>query len=212
IFEICSAGVNISPELSELSRRVAGDGRHPATGTIDVDKRPSLDVVSPLPLDRESRVGVLDMGWLGIAIASQPRGQVVERIQQPCIAGFGREKNQLANADNAPVVLGSPLLNVAHLVGKPKTLAIYHTWARSPLNPFPTWSACRGVGHGTLHPLVRPSAGVRLSLLRPHRHSRLPDGPLPARARGLLLPRGWRRAGNHQGDIKRAHQPLPGLG
>src|SRR5215831_17998930 len=38
-------------------------------------------------------------------------------------------------------------------------------FARSPLNPFPTWSACRGVGHGTLHPLVRPSAGVRLSLL-----------------------------------------------
>jgi hypothetical protein len=30
----------------------------------------------------------------------------------------------LANADNAPVVLGSPLLNVAHLVGKPKTFTM----------------------------------------------------------------------------------------
>src|SRR5215471_15229463 len=139
MFEICSAGVSISSKLAELSRWVAGDSRYPATGTIDVDKRPSLDVVLPLPLDRESGVGVLDMDRFGIAIASQPRGQVVERIQQPGIAGFGREQNQLANADNAPVVLGSPLLNVAHLVGKPKTLAIHYPLARSPLNPLPTW-------------------------------------------------------------------------
>jgi hypothetical protein len=94
-------------------------------------------------------------GWrFGVAIASQPRGKVVESIEQPGIADFGREKNQLANGDHALVVLGRPLLNVAHLVGKPKTLAVHHTLARSPFNPFPIWSACRGVGHGTLHPLA----------------------------------------------------------
>jgi hypothetical protein len=116
-------------ELSELVRWVAGDGRQPATKIIDVDKDPSLDVVSPLPLDREASVGVLDVDRLGIAITGQPRGQVVESIEQPCIAAFGREENQLANGNNALVVLGSPTLNVAHLVGKAKTLAVHHPFA-----------------------------------------------------------------------------------
>src|SRR5215831_13034191 len=81
-------------KLGELSRWVAGDSRHPATVTIDIDEGPSLDVVLPLPLDRESRVGILDMDRFGIAIASQPCGQVVDSIEKPRITGFGREKNQ----------------------------------------------------------------------------------------------------------------------
>jgi hypothetical protein len=86
-------------ELSELLRWVAGDGRDPATMTIDVDECASLDVVLPLPRDRESGVGVLDVDRLGIPISGQPRSQVIDSIEQPRIASFGREENQLANGD-----------------------------------------------------------------------------------------------------------------
>ena len=104
--------------------------------TIDVDEISALDAVLSLPLDRESRVGIFDADRFRITVAGHPRRQVIGRIEQPRIAGFGREENQLANGDNAPVVLGSPTLNVAHLVGKAKTLAVCDgrplwVWARS---------------------------------------------------------------------------------
>src|SRR5499427_9879750 len=175
--------------------------------TIDVDEGSSLDAVLSLPLDRERRVGVLDMDRFGIALARRPHGQVIGRIEQPGIAGFGREQDKRANRHDPFVVLGGTPLNVADLVGKAKTLAVHHTCARSPFNPCPSRRACCGLGHGTLQPPVRPPAGLCLPLLRPHRHSRLPDRSLAARARRLLLPRGDRHSSNHQGDSKRAdHQ------
>ena len=42
---------------------------------------------------------------------------------------------------------------------------------------------------------VRQPADVRLPLLRPHCHSRLPQRPVAARAGGALLPSGARRSG-----------------
>src|SRR5258707_996635 len=199
-------------KLGELLRWVIGDGCHSTGMTVHVDEGPSLNTVLPFPPDRECGVGVLDVDRFGFSIAGQPRGQVIEGIEQPRISGFGREKNQLANGDDALVVLGSPTLNVVDLIGNAKTLAVHHTFALSPFDLLSTCPACRGAGHGTLHPVIRPLAGVRLSLLRPHRHSRLPDAALPARARGLLPSRGHWRPGDHQGDFKRAHQPLPELG
>jgi hypothetical protein len=146
----------------------------------------------PFASDCECGFGVLDVDRFGISIAGQPRGQVIESIEQPRISGFGREKNQLANGDDALVVLGSPTLNVVDLIGKAKTLAVHYTFARSPFDPLSICPACRGAGHGTL-PVIRPLAGIRLSLLRALRHSRLSDAALPARARGLFLSRGhWR--------------------
>src|ERR1700746_2512862 len=197
-------------KLGELLRGVTVDGRHPTTMTIH--EGPSLNTVLPLPPDREGDVGVLDVNRFGIAIAGQPRGQVIEGIEQPGISGFGREENQLADCDDALAVLSTPTLNVVDLIGKPKTLAVHHTFARSPFDPLKTCPARDGVGHGTLHPAVRPPAGLRLSLLRPHRHSRLSDAAQPPRARGPLLPRGQWRPGDHQGDFKRAPQSLPELG
>jgi hypothetical protein len=102
-------------------------------------------VILPLPLDRERGVGVLDVDRFWIPVAGQPRGQVIDSIEQPRIAGFGREQNQLANGDNARVVLDSPSPNVANLVGKAITPAVHHTFARSPFDPFPTCATCRGV-------------------------------------------------------------------
>jgi hypothetical protein len=42
-------------------------------------------------------------------------------------------------------VLGSSTLNVADFVGKPKTLAVHHTFARSPFDPFPACAAVVGL-------------------------------------------------------------------
>ena len=75
--------------------------------TLDVDEGPSLDVVLPLPLDRESGVGVLDMNRFGIAIASQPCGQVIERIEQPGIAGGFRKVGNNSRFKNVMLALRS---------------------------------------------------------------------------------------------------------
>src|SRR5215472_12871328 len=198
--------------MRELLGWVTEDRRHPAAMIIDVDEAPSLDPVVPLPLDRESGVGVLDVNRFGVTVPGHPGSQMVGRIEQPRIAGFRREQDELADPNDALVVLGRAPLNVAHLVGKAKTLAVHYTLARSPGNPLATRSACPGFRHGTLHPAVRPPAGVCLSLLRPHRHSRLPDWSLAARARRPLLSQRDRRPGDQQGDPKRADPALPEVG
>jgi hypothetical protein len=79
----------------ELFGWVTEDRRRPAGITIDVDEASALDAVLPLPLDRERRVGVLDLDRFGIALAGDQHGQVIARIEQPSIAGFGREQPQL---------------------------------------------------------------------------------------------------------------------
>jgi hypothetical protein len=38
-------------------------------------------------------------------------------VEQPGIAGFGGEQDQLADGDDAAVVLGGWALNVAHFIG-----------------------------------------------------------------------------------------------
>ena len=60
--------------------------------TIDVDEVSALDAVLSLPLDRESRVGIIDVDRFGITLARHPRRQVIGRIEQPRIAGFAREQ------------------------------------------------------------------------------------------------------------------------
>jgi hypothetical protein len=99
-------------------------------------------------------------------------------------------------------VLGGPTLNVADLVGKAKTLAVHHTFARSTFDPVATLPGFCGVGHGIIHPAVRLTGGVRLSLLRPHRHSRLSNRSVTARPSGALLPTGRRRSGDHTGGYQ----------
>ena len=53
----------------------------------------------------------------------------------------------------------------------------------------------------TVHPAVRRSAGLRLPLLRPHCHLRLPQRAVAARAGGALLPSSRRRSGGQQGVL-----------
>src|SRR6202035_3284968 len=78
------------------------------------------------------------------------------------IASFGREQDELTDADHPSGVVGRAALNVADLTGETKALAVHHALAESRLDA--------GVCHGTFHQVVRRLAAVRLPLLRPHCH------------------------------------------
>src|SRR5258708_1133546 len=79
-------------------------------------------------------------------------------------------------------VVGCSTLNVADLIGETEALAVHHALARSTLDA--------GVCHGTFHQVVRRLAAIRLPLLRPHCHSRLPQRAVTARTGGALFPKG----------------------
>ena len=68
-------------KLGELLRWVTGDGCHSTALTVHVDEGPSFDAILPLPADRECCVRVLELDWFGVAIAGQPRRQMIESIE-----------------------------------------------------------------------------------------------------------------------------------
>ena len=96
-----------------------------------------------------------DVDRLALAVSSQPCGEPIGGVEQPGIAGFGGEQDQLTESDDAAVVVGCPALNIAHLIGEPKTLALDDPLARSTLDGFSTPSGPCGDGHGIVHPAVR---------------------------------------------------------
>jgi hypothetical protein len=57
--------------------------------------------------------------------AAEPCGEEISAVELPCIAGFNREQDQLTNRDDASVMVGGPLLDVAHLVGQPNATAFH---------------------------------------------------------------------------------------
>jgi hypothetical protein len=56
---------------------------------------------------------------------------VIGGIEEPSIAGFGREQEKLVGGDDASVASRSPPLDVANLVGESKPTAVAHSFARS---------------------------------------------------------------------------------
>src|SRR5580693_125898 len=64
--------------------------------------------------------------------------RVDRRVEQPSIAGFGGEQDQLTDGTDAAVVISGPALNIAHLIGHPKTLALDDPLARSTPDRFST--------------------------------------------------------------------------
>src|SRR5580693_499357 len=151
------------------------------------------------------------IGLLSPSRAS-PTASRLTGSSRPGIAGFGGEQDQLTDGDDAAVVIGCPALNIAHLIGETKTLALHDPLARSTPDRFSTPSGPRGDCHGIVHTAVRRSAGLRLPLLRPHCHLRLPQRAVAARAGSALLPSGGRGPGGQQGDPQPAHRRLPELG
>src|SRR6201989_1221724 len=180
------------------------DGGEPPGFSIHVNECGSLDAVN-----REGGLVFFDVEWFGVPIAGKPCGELIGGVQQPRIASLGGKQDKLADGDNAPIVLSGPAQNVANFVGEAKVLAVHHAPAGSALDRF---STPVGAYHGIIHQAGRQPPGVRLPLLRPHCHSRLPQRPVAARAGGVLLPAGARRSGGEQGNLEPAHRRLPKLG
>src|ERR1700733_15239742 len=126
--------------------------------------------------------------------------------------GSGREHDQLTNRDDTSVVLGRAGRDIAHLIVQPNCAAFHDPLARATLGRFLNPTGSRGVCHGPVHPAVRRLAGLRLPLLRPHRHIRLPQRAVATRAGGELLPSSRWRSRGEQGDPEPAHRRLSELG
>src|SRR5260370_9912538 len=162
-------------------RLISEDGAYAVCVAIDVDEWRSLDAIVALPSDREGGISLVDVDRFGVSIPGQSCSELVGRVKQPGIARFAREQDELTDADHASGVVGCPTLNVADLIGETKALAVHHALARSTLDA--------GVCHGTFHQIVRRLAAVRLSLLRPYCHSRLPQWAVTARTGVALFPK-----------------------
>ena len=71
-----------------------------------------------------------DVDGFGVAVAGRPCGESIGRVEQPGVAGFGREQDKLTNGDDAPMAVSRPALDVADLVGEAKALPLHHLFAR----------------------------------------------------------------------------------
>ena len=90
----------------------------------------AVDSVCAFPADGKPRLCLLDVDIFRISVPRQPRGQVILRIKQPGIPGIGREQDQRTDDDEAPIVFGSLVLEVADLVGEAKVPALDVSLAR----------------------------------------------------------------------------------
>src|ERR1700720_736561 len=99
-------------------RWIPVDGSEPSGPSIHVYECGSLDVIAPLPVNREGGLVFFDVEWFGVPIAGQAYGELIRRVKQPRIARFGGEQDKLTNRDDAPIMLGSPAQDVANFVGE----------------------------------------------------------------------------------------------
>ena len=169
-----------SIDLIELMRGVSEGSGDRAAIPIGVNEGGPFDAIMALPADREGGIRFFDVDRFGLAITGEPRGELIGRVEQLGIAGFGGEQDQLTDGDDALIVTGCPTLNVAHLFGETKAFAVEEALARSTLDCCATHVESHGCCHGHVHQAVRQSAGVCLPLLRPHCHSRLSQRPVTA--------------------------------
>ena len=96
----------------------------PAAVPIVVNESAPLDTIVALPADREGRIGFFDVDRLGVAIMGEPRSELLGWVEQPGIAGLGREQDKLTDADDAPFVSSGSTLNVADLIGEMEALTV----------------------------------------------------------------------------------------
>ena len=88
-----------------------------ATGIlIRVDERRPIDPIAALPFDGKRGRGFHDLDRFSFATSGEPCGEEISAVEQPCIAGFGREQDQRTNRDNASVVISGPVLDLARLM------------------------------------------------------------------------------------------------
>ncbi len=71
---------------------------------IGVNEGRPVDAIAALPTDRERGIGFLDVDRFALPVSSQPCGELIGGVEQPGIAGFGGEQDQLTDGDDAAVV------------------------------------------------------------------------------------------------------------
>src|ERR1700747_2192883 len=81
-------------------RRISEDGAGSACVAINVYECRSLDAIVALPADREGGISLFDVDRFGVPITGQPCSELVGRVKQPRIASFGREQDELTDADH----------------------------------------------------------------------------------------------------------------
>src|SRR5262249_52902237 len=84
-------------DLGELVSRVTEDRRYSAAIVIRIDEGGSVDAIAPRPPDGERGIGFLDVDRFAVAASSQSCREPVGGFEQPGIAGFGGEQDQLAD-------------------------------------------------------------------------------------------------------------------
>ena len=87
---------------------------------IGIDEGRSVEAIAAGPGDLEAGVGFLKGDGFRIAVAGEARGEAIGGVEEPGIACFGREEDELVGGDDASVASGRPSLNGANLVGKSK--------------------------------------------------------------------------------------------
>src|ERR1700719_1136458 len=115
-------------------RRISEDGAGSACVAINVYECRSLDAIGALPADSEGGISLFDVDRFGVPITGQTCSELVGRVEQRRIASFGREQDELTDADHPSVVVGCATLNVADLTGETKALAVHHALAQSRLD------------------------------------------------------------------------------
>ena len=95
--------------------RIAEDGRYAAAVAIGVDEGRSVEAIASGPSDLEAGVGFLEGDGFRVAVAG---GEVIGGVEEPSIACFGREQDELVDGDDASVMSGGPSLDGANLVGE----------------------------------------------------------------------------------------------
>src|SRR4029077_1870911 len=119
---------------------------------VGVDEGRSVDAIAALPTDGERGIGFFDVDRFALPVSSQPCREPIGGGEQPGIAGFGGEQDQLTHGNDAAVMIGCPALDIAHLIGQTKTLALHNPLAWSTPDGFSTPSGPGGDCHGIVHP------------------------------------------------------------
>ena len=99
-------------------------------------------------------IGFLGVDRFALAVSSQSCREPVGGVEQPGIAGFGGEQDQLTDGDDAAVVIGRSALDIAYLIGQTKIPAPDDLLAGSTSDGLATPGGSRRDCHGTVHPAL----------------------------------------------------------
>ena len=113
-------------DVDEFVGWVSEDGNGATGILIRIDERRAIDPIAALPFDGKRGRGFHDLDRFGFAISGEPCGEEISAVEQPRIAGFGRENaerlwraqrvsGQLSTLSGFPISTASPSPRIACL-------------------------------------------------------------------------------------------------